>query len=245
MRGNSSFVRGFFLPMMTVIGMTLIALFVLFWQMVTQQNELSAHREQSQLETALHSKIQFLTDNLRDYSRWTDAVDHLSGKLDTAWANDNIGPYLFHNKGYRFTFIVDRQGKTLYASDGPAQSASDVRSVLGADFDPVLARLEQAPDGIEERFGQIVEVEGLPAIVAASAILPNLGDSYTKPFARRYLLFVQPIDGKFLEAIAKDYGIAGLKFHRGSAPNLRSCSAAQGQRNQTDWLSRLEIGPAR
>ena len=211
------------MPLLTVICVTLLALFALFWLMVTQQNALSEHRERSQLETAVSTQVAFLSNNIRDYAMWSDAVEHLAGDpghgdLDQNWANENIGPYLFNTKGYEHSFVVDDQGRTLYASRGDRQSDIQASALMPSDFAGIVARLEHAPAGVEERFALIAEVDGKPAVVAASVILPSLGEAYTKPFARRYLIFVDVIDQAFVEGIAREYGVSGLAFHAGAPP---------------------------
>ncbi len=217
------FARQFLGPLLIVLGTTLIGLFGLFWLMVTQQNELAARREQSQLESAVQSKIDFVAKNLRDYARWSDAVENLAeGDVNTDWANDNIGPYLFNVQGYDHSLVIDREGRSLYASDGARQSDVEATKLLGQDFEQILSRLNRAPDGVEERFADLITVNGMPAIVAASAILPSLGEDYPRPFERRYLLIVEPIDQAMLGQIAESYGFNGLRLAGGGKHAVNS-----------------------
>ncbi len=238
MSRNQKFIREFSIPLLAVIFTTLLALAALFWFMVTQQNELSEQREKSQISTSLSSKVDFLAVNLRDYVRWTDAVRNLAQDLNLQWADENIGPYLYNNKGFSRSFLVDRSGKSIYASHLNSRSNDEARDVLGASFAPILARLDAAPDGVEERFAQIVEVDGQPAILATSAILPSIGEEFNEPYARRYLMTVQPIDSAFLAAIAKTYGMRTLSFHTGTPrAGITAVPLLSGQNKALGYLT--------
>jgi diguanylate cyclase (GGDEF)-like protein len=217
MSRNQKFVREFSIPLLAVICTTLLALVALFAVMVSQQNQLSEQREQAQLKTALASKVDFLAENIRDYTRWSDAVRNLSQKLDLQWADENIGPYFYDNKGYIYSFLVEPGGNTVYSSHLGERTAQQARDVLGTSFAAILHRLDRAPDGAEDRFAQLVEVDGKPTIIAASAVLPSLGEEFNEPFKRRYLMTVQPIDHAMLQSMAKTFGMKKLSYRSGTA----------------------------
>ncbi len=216
MSRNQKFVREFSIPLLAVICTTLLALVALFAVMVSQQNELSQQREQSQLKTALATKVDFLAENIRDYVRWSDAVRNLSQNLDLQWADENIGPYFYNNKGFIYSFLIEPGGNTIYSSHRNNRTAEQARDVLGASFPSVIARLDRAPDGVEERFSELVEVEGKPAIIATSAVLPSIGETFAEPYKRRYLMVVQPVDDAMLAAMAKTFGMKKLNYHAGT-----------------------------
>ncbi len=214
MAGRRKFAWGFFFPLLIVIGVTLVALFTLFGLMVTQQNDLSQLREQAQLESAIHAKMGFLSNNLRDYAMWTESVEHLAIKLDFDWANEVIGPYLFRTKGYEYTFVLDDAGRTIYASHRTAQSRVTADQVMGPSFHSAIGQLLRAPDGREERLTMLVEIGGQPAIVAASTVLPDIGSSYSKALPRRYLVIVQPMGRDFLAELSRGYRLADLDLRK-------------------------------
>jgi diguanylate cyclase (GGDEF)-like protein len=215
MSRNQKFVREFSIPLLAVICTTLLALVALFAVMVSQQNQLSEQREQAQLKTALAAKVDFLAENIRDYTRWTEAVRKVAQDLDLEWADETIGPYFYDNKGYTYSFVIEKGGNTIYSSHLDQRSAHQASAVLGKAFAPIIARLDGAAEGAEERFGQLVEVDGKPAIVATSAILPSLGEEFNEPFKRRYLMVVQPIDDAMLAALAKTFGMKKLSYRAG------------------------------
>lgn len=211
----------YFLPL-AAVSTTLLALFALFLVMITQQNRLSEERELEQLEAAVDARIGFLQSNLRDYSRWTDALEHLAlpGPVDSRWANENLGPYLYRTKGYERAFVVDTQGRSLYATylDRDRQESAD--SALGDELQRIIGRLNAAQSGVETPYTSITSIQGKPVAIAASVILPNIGENYNQPYERRYLIFVQPIDREFVASIAASHRLTGIDLGDGQGQPL-------------------------
>jgi diguanylate cyclase (GGDEF)-like protein len=206
------FTRQFLAPQLVVLGSTLAGLFGLFWLMVTQQNDLAASREYAQLESAIRARVENTAINLRDYSHWDEAVEKLAeGDVDHVWANGNLGPYLHGLQGYDHSFVLDRHGHALYASKGTQRVDQEPSSLIGSDFAKILARLERAPEQGESSFAQLVSVNGQPAIVAGGVVLPSPGKVHPRPFARRYMVFIEEIDRPMLKEIADTYGFVGLR----------------------------------
>jgi diguanylate cyclase (GGDEF)-like protein len=240
----SDFSRNFLAPQLGILAVTLVALFGLFFATVREQNVVAKDREVAQIETGLASRVNFVARNLRDYSRWNDSVDNLARTLNVDWANKNIGPYLFDVQGYEHTFVIEPDGNTLYASDGPRQTSRTARDVLGVEVDSLLARLNASPNGTEDRFARLTALREGPAIVAASAILPNLTSEATKSFSRRYILIVKRVDAQMLASIAADYRTSKLSLTTvGETDRGKASVNLTGGRGQT--ISRLEWVPAR
>jgi len=211
----------YFLPL-AAVSTTLLALFALFLVMITQQNRLSEERELEQLEAAVDAKIGFLQSNLRDYSRWTDALEHLAlpGPVDNKWANENLGPYLYRTKGYERAFVVDTQGRSLYATYLDRDRQESAESALGAELQRIIGRLNAAQSGVESPYAAITSIAGKPVAIAASVILPNIGENYARRYERRYLIFVQPIDREFVASIAASHRLKGIDLGDGQGQPL-------------------------
>ncbi len=244
MNSPINFLRNFLLPQLTVVGIMLIALFGLFWSATSQQNEAAREREATLIETGLTSTVEYISNNLRDYARWNDAVDNLAIKLDPDWADQNIGPYLYDIQGYSRTFVIDTKGYTTYSNDGPKRTKEQARTVLKSALDPILELLNSADHGVEERYAALAQLDSGPAIVAASPILPNPGTKYPAPYPRRYLIFVKNVDSAVFGKLAEDYDIAPLQFSKKLATQAELASVILRKENG-DLIGELSWAPAR
>lgn len=209
---NADFARAFLAPLLIVISTTLVALFGLFALMVGDQNKASYAREAAQVERGIADRIEFVGANIRDYTRWNDAVDHLAADFDRAWANDNIGPYLYNLQGYDANLVINTDGSTVYASEGPIESERAARDIIGPALLALLDRLNRAKGPQDANIAELVDINGKPAIVSATAILPSVGTSYERPFARRYMIIIQTLDAELLAKIGRSYQMTGLAF---------------------------------
>jgi diguanylate cyclase (GGDEF)-like protein len=220
-RDNSSFARSFLAPLLIVISTTLLALFGLFAMMVRDQNAASVAREAAQVQRGIADRVEFVGANIRDYTLWTDAVDNLAADFNRTWANDNIGPYLFNLQGYDANVVVNADGSTVYASEGPQESTRSAAAIVGKDFPAIMARLTSANAADTASFAELISTSDRPVIVSAAPILPSVGSTYVRPFARRYMIIVQRLDAEMLAKVERSYRMTGLAFGSASDGTAR------------------------
>ncbi len=226
MIAQRNFERAFLYPQLAVLAVTLLSLFGLFWASISQQNDLAREREIKHVETGLASQVEFIRNNIRDYALWTDAATNLAVDFDPAWANDNIGPYLYNVQGYERTFVIEPDGSTIYASMADAQSQDTAAAVFGKELHHVLGELNAVPFGSAHRIGHITQIGTEPHILVASPILPSIGEAKPAGLKRRYLVLAKTIDQKAMAKLSNDYDLSDLSLTANKPTNTALAAVA-------------------
>ena len=155
---------------------------------------------------------------------WDDAVRYLDNQFSQEWARDNIGIFLSSVAGFSNTYVVDRDNKPVFASDGeetvdPARIAD-----LGDGAAAMIAEIRalEAARRDEHRQADLAEsiqvhatqlIDGKPYVVVATVVQPDFGtatpttdrapivfagmaldDAFVTRFGERYLLGAPRLD---------------------------------------------------
>ncbi|HEX8544021.1 MAG TPA: EAL domain-containing protein [Pseudomonas sp.] len=171
-----------------------------------------------EVESAFYTRkaVQTLEKSLRltvkDYAFWGDAYKHLHTEMDTDWAfvRQNVGSTLYEDFGFQGVFVVDAGNRTAYSViDGTLQSV-DLAQWLAQPIDAILDRARAGAEN-ETPITSLVNVRGVPAVVAAAALTPGTDPTVVPDDGLpSVLIFVEMLDSTRLAAIGKDYGIEGL-----------------------------------
>lgn len=204
-----NFVLQLALPLCVLVTSLIISVSALFFWLTAQQNHLQLEQERRLAAAAVDTRLDFVKRNLGDYAVWDDTVTHMVLKRDYAWAEANLGPYLYKLQGYDYCLIIGPQGQVIYASAGERQSTAMVARIAAQDLDRVVAAVRGA-DGVDRRSVALMRVDGGPAIVAAGAIVPSSttlhmprGDNYT-------LVLIEKLDAGNIAPMARAYRLSGL-----------------------------------
>ena len=117
---------------------------LLIW-LTVQSDRQEAVRETELAKLVISNRLDFMVRNQSDYATWDDAVAKLVLTMDRDWANDNIGPYLFHTQGYEHSFVIDAHDRTIYASDRDHQAKLDPFALMGPALRKAIAELRAKP----------------------------------------------------------------------------------------------------
>ena len=150
-------------------------------------------------------------DNLVDYTRWDDAVQHLAIAFDPAWAKRNIGPNINATLGYQITLLLDPENRPIYGQADGDEGADQAARLLGPAA-AALADQARAGDPPTDRatIGVITGPEGELA-AAASSIVAEEGSNLVAPPGKPFVLvFAKKLDTNFLASFRADFGLAPL-----------------------------------
>ncbi|WFS04556.1 bifunctional diguanylate cyclase/phosphodiesterase [Rhizobium tumorigenes] len=175
------------------------------------QNRLEVEASTKLATTALQVKAREVARNLKDYAVWDDVYKNLHEKIDTDWAgtDGNIGANVYTGLGYELGFVVDPEGKTVYAVvEGKSQTVDaftvmptglrDLLHVASIQAEPVTGMIKTGDDVF---------------IVAATGILPPTIDrSKVAPKDLSMIVFAKKLDHKFLQHVGDDYLLNNLDF---------------------------------
>lgn len=161
---------------------------------------------------AVESLEKSLRSTVKDYAFWGDAYRHLHVDVDTDWAyvRQNVGTTLYTEFGLPGLFVVNDANRTVYAVVKGQLKSIEVEQWLNQSIDAILVKAREGA-GTETPTTALINVGGVPAIVAAAAITPGTDPTVT-PDGRppSVLIFVDILDNAKLVLIGNDYGVEGL-----------------------------------
>ena len=162
--------------------------------------------------SALATKLDQITRTAQDYAWWNDAVRHLDIEFDPAWADNNVGPYIYETFGYDVTFVIGRDDRTQYAADDGERRIADAFQ-MAPGLDRLVARARAIPPDQPGAASGYLEIEGAIAMVGASPIMPEPSDPIdVAPGPRPVLVYARRLDDDFLRPIAEGLGLHDLRL---------------------------------
>ncbi|NBF11697.1 bifunctional diguanylate cyclase/phosphodiesterase [Pseudomonas sp. Fl4BN1] len=213
----------------------LLALFlftaVLLVYIALDQNLAAEQHSRLDLDKALQAFDSNARTTLKDYALWGDAYQHLHLSVDLEWAftRQNFGPTLYQDLGFDGVFVIDPQGRTVYALVAGRLVSMDARDWLGEALQPLVdhARLAAAGGNASSRY---LSIAGVPALVVADVLSPG-NDPQVRGDAgpQSVLIFVARLDPTRLLALGQGMGIEQLQLAAaGAADGLPTLALPEG-----------------
>jgi len=228
-----SFHRWVVLP---VVGLLVVAaallIGVILWS-AGEQNAMALERQKRLANAALAIRIDQLRRLIIDYSLWDQAVARLVGEVDKVWADDNVGPWVHDQLGVDMSFVIDPDGRTIYAMMAGQRVDTDARAHLGADLDRLRGVAAAGGDEAPVVAG-LMGTPGGGAAVVAVGMLTDI-DAHRKP-TETALVFVEALTEPKLNELGRLFLLEGLRF---SAPDTAMHTAAIALRDL--WGRRVGV----
>ncbi|MBD8737780.1 CHASE4 domain-containing protein [Sphingomonas sp. CFBP 13706] len=197
---------------------------LLVW-LTVQSDAQEAVRETELAQLVISNRLDFMVRNQSDYATWDDAVAKLVLSMDSEWANDNIGPYLFHTQGYEHSFVIDAHDRTIYASDRDHQAKLDPFALMGPALRKAIAELRAKPTGEDHRRRGLIRIGDQPAVFSIAAIIPDPGKVKLPTGPASYLLFIDVLTPDQITTLGADRRLADMRF----LPSRASADSSLGR----------------
>ena len=197
------FTRNFLAPMAAILASSILSLIVAVAWLVVSQNEMSARREQQVVRAAVGAKVDFLRGLNHEYSVWNDAVEHVILRHDPRWLDDQIGNYLYLQRGIERVYVLDQTGAAVYGRSEGKPAAPTRVGALGSGLGKAFGDLTSKRLLGYAQLGGTTTIAGEPAIFSLSRIRPEketLGATRAQP---RYLLLIKHIDDDVVAELAE------------------------------------------
>lgn len=205
--------RDFVLPLARMIGLAVAAVaIVLVWLSIqADSRELSAESKTAQVAINVH--VAEMRRYLKDCAAWDVSVQNLVLKLNLAWANENIGPYLYKSQGYESSFVVDERGRTTYASYDERLVRLDALAYLGDPIRIALRQLRASASTQDARVSGLTKTaSGHIAAFAVAPIVPDKGLVAQPPGGPSFLILVDRLSAADAASIGENHQLDGLKL---------------------------------
>ncbi|HYD15531.1 MAG TPA: EAL domain-containing protein [Hyphomicrobium sp.] len=206
-------------------------------------NKTAIDSERTLVENALNQAIGSVLDGQKSVAWWDDAVvNTVDNALNLEFADAEFGLFLNETYGHDELYIIDADGRPIYAYKDGARTEPATYETRRAALAPVVAEVRQGitntglkarPDefgraqtnyrvlaGVLETArwaGHIMSVDGIPSVVAAITIVPNVNMDLLKG-TPKLLISVVHIDDLFIKKIANSLLLPDLELT--TAPRL-------------------------
>ncbi|MGV8840937.1 MAG: putative bifunctional diguanylate cyclase/phosphodiesterase [Bauldia sp.] len=167
---------------------------------VDNQTRLVAHLLSAETEVIVHDQ--------ESVALWDDAVRNTRLAFDYAWVDENLGVWMYEYFGHDRTYVLDDAGRAIY---GMANGTGTGEGVA-VPVPPAVAELATALRGGAPVHPEIAVVDGRPAIVSVTPIVPTTPAISQTPGTEFLFVSVRFLDGSFVAKLAADYLLAGARF---------------------------------
>lgn len=192
-------------------------------------------RQTRLLEQALADRIATVPVDQEELAVWDEAVAAVAER-DVDWLNENIGATAFNVYGQSRLYLLDANGKPIYAMrDGgqvPAKAVEPVRETIA----PLIAELHSldslaAIDAYNNFIGEappaaidVALIEGRPAIVSVMPMLLNVSTDFAPVGEEPVFVSVVLLDEVVARELETQYLFEGARFETG--PDVVGSQAA-------------------
>ncbi|MCC4243323.1 bifunctional diguanylate cyclase/phosphodiesterase [Stappia indica] len=218
-----------------VVGLVLLAIAfsVALIAYTSRSADIAAlNSERSLLRGSTNLQLELLAKEQEGVAVWDQSFFYARPEtLSIDWLDSNVGLWLFANYGHDQTVIIDVDGNPVYNSVRGKRMPVEQAAALLDDVKPLVARararfidsfdrlpsglfyIERPPSGFTRSLHEtgMTSFEGEPAMVAATAISPELKQFLSKRRAPAVVVSLKKLDTARLQALAERSGITGLR----------------------------------
>jgi diguanylate cyclase (GGDEF)-like protein/PAS domain S-box-containing protein len=207
---------------LVLAAMGLVAGFV--WFSARTQDQIALEKSIESVHDAIQRQQQQLGLTVKDYSWWNEAVLKLDQELDESWADYHVGLYIYDTHGIEATFVVDRDGQTIFDRLDGQPAGLDAFEALGTGLEALIAEARAALPEEPRAATGVLEFDGGLALVAAAAVTPhNLAEVAMPERPRVVLIFAKRLSQELLDSIAEPLPLTKLRL---IGPNATPDTAA-------------------
>ena len=158
------------LPVFAFVGCSMALLGGFVWYSADQQDDIAVQQSTSSARSAIENELQQIGVVARDFSWRNDAVRHLDIAFSENWADSNLGYYIHDEHDYDMSFVVARDGRTIYSYIDGRRVTTQIDHLLEGGLDRMLARAQEAPWRKPEPVTGILSTGNDIVLVALSAV---------------------------------------------------------------------------
>ncbi len=172
---------------------------------------------------------------------WDDAIAKLDNAFDPAWADFNLGNYLYTFNGFTRVFVIDEAGRAFYTAVNGERAGPDAYipfKQITEQLMPKIRAAEQRRGANKIRPGKnnilippiqqngFARIDGQMFVVTATLVQPDFGKKLPKGPQAPITIAAKPIDAAMIKTFADRYLL--------TAPLLVPPGFAAGQRQQVE-----------
>ncbi len=209
--------RRFIVPLGLLICVLLSALLAGILVVANQQTRSVDEAQRRLVTAALRMNQTDLKRTTIDYGTWEDVGAHVIDARDLDWMETNVGLSVFRTFGVDDVFVVQPDGKTLFAFRDGARIEADVEDVLTQGLQPLLADVLRWMPG-NATVGNLL-ADGIPAMAAVTPLA--LRDFPAKQHLP-VLILVKRLDAEIITELEQASALQNLQLQRQPPSDMTS-----------------------
>lgn len=175
-----------------------------------ETNRLDASYARTTANSAIGSARENLEALIQDNAVWDEAVENAYGDTSLDWLDGTWGSATAFGI-YDGAYVVDANGKTIYAARDGTTLKMPIAAVFGSDIRQLLNALPDDGTTFATQSGVIRSGETL-SVVAAAPILPSTSGVRIPDDSPRMLVFSKALDDKLLADLSRRFVLADMKI---------------------------------
>jgi diguanylate cyclase (GGDEF)-like protein len=230
---------------MALAGLVLLVALSIF--LIDRFDVASADHERAIVERGIVEQGKELDEVVATQVGWDKAIAKLDNKFDPAWADFNLGNYLYTFNGFSHVFVIDGEARPFYAAAHGERTNVAAFAPFKEAADQLIPRIRAAEltrGPIKPRPGKnnilippiqgnvFARIGGQMYVVTATLVQPDFGKILPKGPRAPITIAAKPLDAAMLKAFADRYLLAGPML---VSPDYQSPDRQQVVLHARDW----------
>jgi diguanylate cyclase (GGDEF)-like protein/PAS domain S-box-containing protein len=206
------------IPIAALVAVAMLVVVGFVWFSAKRQDQIARQQSIQSVDDAIQRKAKEVSLVAQDYAWWNDTAKNLVLALNLEWADLGIGFYVYDNRGYEMSFVVDGQDRTIYASVEDKRAEIDAFGALSHGLRKLVDQARASPPlpavGILRAGDDVV-------LVGASAITPEENADFAlPPGPQSVLIYAKRVDEPLLASFAEAMQLEELRLVRELEPSM-------------------------
>ena len=210
---RSKMIQHVIVPIAILVLVAMSTLVAFIWFSASTQDRIALQQSIKSVREAINRRLDHVGVTAKDYSWWNDSALNLDVRFDPDWAHTNIGFYAYDVHGFELSFVVDRQGRTIYGQIEGEQTDASAFEVLSENLATLIATARAASTSEPAPAVGLLPIEDGIAAVGVSAVTPE--DASVVPLSegpRVVLVYARKMTQELLDDIAEPLPLTGLRL---------------------------------
>jgi len=211
-------------PIAALVAVAMSVVVAFIWFSAKSQDQIALEQSVTSVREAINRRLNHVGVTVKDYSWWNDSTLNLDLQFDPEWAHTNIGFYVYDVHEFELSFVVDRQGRTVYGQIEGERTDASAFELLSQNLALLIADARAASTSEPSPAVGLLPMEGGIALVGVSAVTPE--DASIPPIPagpRIVLVYAKKMTEEFLQSIAEPLPLTDLRL---VPPNAASQATA-------------------
>ena len=203
-------------------------------------DSLAATKLSQRVNLALKIESQHKQEILEEYSYWDEAYEKIVVEHDAQWIKNNSGDLLLNNYDFDFSVAVKPKGQLAYLTATKEAQSLSFNEIMSQGLNELIRISEALNTSTRTASGYLLLGESIYYVVGG----PFIDEKTTTPRAGTYLALGKRVDDEYLNILADNYQLFGLKLNLSVKNQANSMTLSSPMRNQIGTLSWQPYSPS-